>query len=191
MNHAASAGLPRAGGSAGQLSVLSNGFIPLDEGTPLPAFLASVELPRVESTAAALVPVAPAAALAAPAQAKTDANLAASPRGREITRIVFRTGSASLDPDAMVALARVASTLKDGGHKALITGHADSSGSREANQRVARARATVVRDSLHAMGVSLDLMTVDSAGADSPTASNDTPAGRALNRRVDIELVHD
>jgi phosphate transport system substrate-binding protein len=177
---------------AAQRIVATSGYIPLDEGTPLPAFLASVSLPSGAAAAShAAGASASSATRAEAAETATDASPSASFEERGLTRVHFRSGSVRLDDGAIATLDRIAAVLKHGGARALITGHADSTGSRDANRRVARARAAAVRDSLGSMGVDLALLTVDSAGADSPTATNDTSRGRAENRRVDIEIVPD
>ena len=71
----------------------------------------------------------------------------------------------------------------------MITGHADAKGTVEANRAVALARARAVFERLVTRGVAADLLKIESSGAEAPVASNETPAGRAANRRVDIELV--
>ncbi len=69
-------------------------------------------------------------------------------------------------------------------------GHADADGSPAGNRRVASARAQAVFLELRRLGVPAGVMTVESAGSDKPIATNESSAGRASNRRVDV-VVYD
>jgi phosphate binding protein len=104
-------------------------------------------------------------------------------------RIAFSTGASQLDDAARKALARVAERLMGGGYRAIISGHADSSGPADANRRVSLARARAVSRYLVQLGVGVDVLTVTGEGADRPIATNTTIEGRQLNRRVDVQLV--
>ena len=70
-----------------------------------------------------------------------------------------------------------------------IDGHTDSIGTEEYNQGLSERRAEAVAAYLEAAGVSRDRMTVAGFGETQPVASNDTAEGRALNRRVEIDLI--
>jgi outer membrane protein OmpA-like peptidoglycan-associated protein len=70
----------------------------------------------------------------------------------------------------------------------VVEGHTDSTGDPAYNQDLAERRAEVVRDYLVSHGVNGTKVTVESAGPDKPAADNDTPEGRAENRRVEIEV---
>jgi outer membrane protein OmpA-like peptidoglycan-associated protein len=67
-----------------------------------------------------------------------------------------------------------------------IVGHADSTGPDDYNQALSERRALSVANYLIAQGVLRDRFYVAGMGERSPIASNDTPAGRAQNRRVEI-----
>ena len=67
-----------------------------------------------------------------------------------------------------------------------IIGHADSTGPDDYNQALSERRALSVANYLIAQGVLRDRFYVAGLGARSPIASNDTPAGRAQNRRGEI-----
>ena len=69
-----------------------------------------------------------------------------------------------------------------------IVGHTDSTGSREHNQRLSVARASSVARYLESQKVMPQRSITSGMGPDNPVASNDTPQGRALNRRVEIRL---
>ena len=73
--------------------------------------------------------------------------------------------------------------------KVAITGHTDSTGPAEYNQMLSEKRAQDVADYLAGKGISADRMTVSGMGESAPIADNSTKAGRAENRRVEVEIV--
>ncbi|NPA72490.1 MAG: OmpA family protein [Gammaproteobacteria bacterium] len=73
--------------------------------------------------------------------------------------------------------------------KVAITGHTDSLGSEAYNKALSEKRAQDVADYLAGKGVSADRMIVSGAGETAPIADNATKAGRAENRRVEVEIV--
>lgn len=104
---------------------------------------------------------------------------------------LFSPGSAQLKPDATKVLISALVDIKaqpDG--LIVIAGHTDTTGSSEQNLKLSRARAAAVHDWIQRMGdLPHSCFAVQGFGATQPIASNDTEAGRALNRRVDIRLV--
>ncbi|PNB72248.1 flagellar motor protein MotB [Pseudomonas sp. GW456-E7] len=104
---------------------------------------------------------------------------------------LFGTGSAELKPGSTKVLIGALATIKaQPGWLIVITGHTDLTGSPEQNLELSRARAASVRDWMQRMGDIPDsCFAVQGFGAKQPVASNDTEAGRAANRRVDIRLV--
>lgn len=107
----------------------------------------------------------------------------------EPVRVQFPSGGALLDTAARERLASVAARAKEGRFRLIISGHADGSGPRAANDRVARRRADAAALFLKGAGVPAEACTVESFGPDQPVASNDTLEGRSSNRRVDVQLV--
>lgn len=72
----------------------------------------------------------------------------------------------------------------------MVSGHTDNTGNPELNQTLSLKRAAAVRDWMRDTGdVPESCFAVQGYGASRPIATNDTPEGRALNRRVDISLV--
>jgi outer membrane protein OmpA-like peptidoglycan-associated protein len=67
-----------------------------------------------------------------------------------------------------------------------IVGHTDSSGSVAGNNALSRDRAQSTRDYLIARGVAITRLQTEGRGSSEPIADNDTPDGRAKNRRVTI-----
>lgn len=72
----------------------------------------------------------------------------------------------------------------------VVAGHTDNIGSPELNQTLSLKRAEAVRNWMRDTGdVPESCFAVQGYGESRPIASNDTPEGRALNRRVEISLV--
>jgi outer membrane protein OmpA-like peptidoglycan-associated protein len=103
----------------------------------------------------------------------------------------FDTGLATLRPDSTAALQNVlALILKRPASHWIISGHTDNQGSAELNQKLSQARAASVIAWLVAHGVAANRLTPQGFGATRPVADNSTEAGRALNRRVEMQLVN-
>ena len=73
--------------------------------------------------------------------------------------------------------------------KVAITGHTDSTGPAAYNQALSVERAQEVAGYLANKGVVTDRMIVTGMGESAPVANNNTKAGRAENRRVEVEIV--
>lgn len=106
---------------------------------------------------------------------------------------LFKSGSAILSSGSNRTLIRALNMIKaHPGRRVLISGHADNIGDANANLRLSTARAEAVRDWLvDASGMSPTRFAIQGYGDTRPKASNDTAAGRALNRRVEITLIPD
>jgi phosphate binding protein len=107
----------------------------------------------------------------------------------DLVRVRFASSSTDLRHDDRRDLMRLVRAVLDGHGRLVITGHADSLGDPDANRRVSLARARAVASFVVAAGVPVDLISVEGIGSDRPIASNETPQGRWLNRRVDVHLV--
>lgn len=110
-------------------------------------------------------------------------------RGTVVTLsdVLFDTGAATLKPGADLSLDRLADYLKAHPQtKVLIEGHTDSRGSDEYNDALSLRRAQAVSKALVTRGVAPDAVTAAGRGKGYPVATNDTPAGRQQNRRVEI-----
>jgi len=71
-----------------------------------------------------------------------------------------------------------------------VAGHSDDTGTRQANLRLSRRRAETVARRLEGdLGLPQGAITTEGYGPDRPVALNDTPEGRALNRRIDVLIV--
>jgi outer membrane protein OmpA-like peptidoglycan-associated protein len=99
----------------------------------------------------------------------------------------FDVGRADIKPEMRPVLDEIARNL-DKTVLVTIVGHTDSSGSDAINEPLSVNRASAVRDYLSVRGVAASRIAVQGRGSREPVASNDTPAGRASNRRVEIFL---
>lgn len=106
---------------------------------------------------------------------------------------LFKSGSAVLNPGSNRVLVGALELIKAHASKrVLIAGHTDSVGNPRSNQSLSEARASSVRDWLaDASGISPTRFAIQGYGDTRPKASNETEAGRAANRRVEITLVPD
>lgn len=101
--------------------------------------------------------------------------------------VSFDTGRADIKPQMRPVLDEIGRNL-DPNVRVTIVGHTDSTGSDAINDPLSRERALAVRDYLSARGVAPSRLSVAGRGSHEPVASNDTEAGRAANRRVEIFL---
>ncbi len=103
--------------------------------------------------------------------------------------ILFAVDSASLRPDLRSDLRAVARNLIEYPDSTIVVvGHTDNTGSAAYNQALSERRANAVASELIANGVPASRVRAVGRGLTQPIASNDTAAGRAQNRRVDITI---
>ncbi len=103
----------------------------------------------------------------------------------------FETGKTTLLPESQTVLDTVAFSLMNNPDvRVEIGGHTDNVGSNASNQRLSQGRADAVKAYLVAKGVNADRMTTRGYGEDSPMAENTTAAGRAANRRVELNKIN-
>lgn len=101
----------------------------------------------------------------------------------------FARDSAEPAPSLRDALARVAPALTAPAHVAVhVIGHTDSIGSEVYNLQLSIRRAESVMETLRTLGVPLARLSADGKGESESLVSNDTPEGRATNRRVELLL---
>ena len=104
--------------------------------------------------------------------------------------IAFSPGEAVFEPGGGATLDRLSGILKRcEAARIEIGGHTDSRGPEALNQRLSRQRAEAVLDALIARGVPLARLAARGYGEAEPVATNETEAGRALNRRIDFKAV--
>jgi outer membrane protein OmpA-like peptidoglycan-associated protein len=112
-----------------------------------------------------------------------------TPRGLVVNMqdVLFASGQYTLKEPAREALARISGIiLSHPGLNLQVEGYTDSTGSDEFNQKLSEERANAVRDYLISQGLNPQSITAVGYGRAYPVASNDTAAGRRLNRRVEL-----
>ena len=103
--------------------------------------------------------------------------------------VTFATGSSNISADFYRVLDSVALVLNEFEKTYIdVAGHTDNTGSAALNQRLSEARANSVARYLQSQQVVAQRFVTTGHGFSQPIASNDTPEGRALNRRVEIIL---
>lgn len=101
--------------------------------------------------------------------------------------VSFDTNRSDIKPNFRPILDKFASGLVDNPAAVVtIVGHTDSTGSDAVNTPLSIDRASHTRDYLTSRGVAPARFTVSGRGEHEPIASNDSDAGRARNRRVEI-----
>ncbi|MBR6249093.1 MAG: OmpA family protein, partial [Muribaculaceae bacterium] len=102
---------------------------------------------------------------------------------------LFATGKSNLSANAKNSLNEFAISLQNNPQTNVqIAGHTDNTGTRAVNERLSKERANSVFNYLVNAGVAPNRMTADGYAYDFPVASNDTEAGRAQNRRVEVYI---
>jgi outer membrane protein OmpA-like peptidoglycan-associated protein len=123
-------------------------------------------------------------------QSKLDSSLCTSPINGVHT-VFFDEDQTNIRMGAIASLEAVADALKRSPRhsRILVTGHTDETGRADYNDRLAQARADSVAAYLASHGLALDQIKVESYSAKRPVATNRTPAGRQLNRRVEVSII--
>lgn len=102
--------------------------------------------------------------------------------------ILFDVNSATIKPESYGTLKEMADVMKEYSDlKVKIVGHTDADGSDAANLELSKKRAASVKESLaKEFGIDESRMETDGKGESEPIDKNDTPAGKANNRRVEF-----
>ncbi len=110
-----------------------------------------------------------------------------------VYQVFFDPDATNLKAGAVANLEIVADSIKTSpaAYVINVVGHTDDAGNPEYNERLAEARARTVSAYLGQRGVSMDQIVVKNFGGTRPIATNATPEGRQLNRRVDLFISRD
>lgn len=104
--------------------------------------------------------------------------------------ITFNTNEFSIRQDFYPVLDSVSEVLyKFVDTRLMVIGHTDSTGARDYNYNLSNRRAGSVANYLATQGVDQNRLITQGMGPDQPIASNDTESGRAMNRRVELQIV--
>ncbi|MCK9564021.1 MAG: OmpA family protein [Bacteroidales bacterium] len=115
-------------------------------------------------------------------------------RGSVVTfgDVLFDLNKADLKPAASANIQRLAAFLQEHPErKILVEGFTDSTGSDSYNLNLSQQRADSVRHALVSAGVESGRITTAGLGKAHPVSDNDTPASRAMNRRVEVTISND
>ncbi len=105
-------------------------------------------------------------------------------------QVLFDSGKSSIKEESNKVLNDIIAILKEyPTAKFKVEGHTDSQGAAKLNQRLSDSRANSVKNFLTENGVDQFRLSAIGYGEDRPIATNKTRAGRAKNRRVEINLV--
>lgn len=106
--------------------------------------------------------------------------------------INFETGKSDITKESEESLAAILAILDEyPNSKFTVEGHTDSVGSAESNKKLSETRAAAVYNYLTANGVDSSRLKAVGYGEERPIADNKTKAGKAQNRRVEINLIKD
>jgi outer membrane protein OmpA-like peptidoglycan-associated protein len=102
--------------------------------------------------------------------------------------ILFDTGKSDIKPESAKAIEEIAKLLKNNpALKLHVVGHTDNEGTLDGNLKLSMARAQAVIAALTGQhGIAASRLNAFGCGQYAPVASNDTPEGKAKNRRVEL-----
>ncbi len=100
----------------------------------------------------------------------------------------FASGSAKIVGKADKDTHGFSDFLKENAYKGKIVGYTDNVGKVPYNKKLSLKRANAVKAVLVKDGIAADRLTTEGKGMENPVASNKTKAGRAQNRRIEVEI---
>jgi hypothetical protein len=110
--------------------------------------------------------------------------------GVVLKNVFFETASYELKPESHPELNKLFALMNQNpGLKVELGGHTDSIGDKKYNQKLSENRAKAVSEYLVKTGVNKDRIIYKGYGDSRPAWSNDTPEGRALNRRTEFKII--
>ncbi len=107
-----------------------------------------------------------------------------------LKNIFFETNKYELKPESYPELKRLAQFMSENSDVTVeISGHTDNVGTDDKNEILSQNRAEAVREYLISIDCNPGKLTAKGYGSKKPVAKNDTPAGKALNRRVEFKIL--
>ena len=104
--------------------------------------------------------------------------------------ITFSTNSSNINTNFIGVLNSITLVLEEYNKTLIVvSGHTDSSGSDQHNQKLSEERANAVANYLKGQKIISDRLDIVGFGETQPVANNQTVEGRELNRRVEIKLL--
>ena len=104
--------------------------------------------------------------------------------------ILFKTDSTQLNAEAENIVIQVAGVMQDNPDlKIAVVGNTDNTGDFNYNIKLSQRRAQAFVDALVNDGIQSNRLAAVGVGPINPVATNDTSAGRAENRRVELVLI--
>jgi OOP family OmpA-OmpF porin len=161
--------------------------------TAAPGCDGALMTPTAAPAPMAAAPAAPAAAVAPAAAAPAALAPVAAPASAKVTfdaDAYFDFDKSALKPEGKAKMDDLVNKSKGMNLEVIIAvGHTDSVGADGYNQKLSVARAESVKAYLLSKGIEKSRVYTEGKGEANPVADNKSAAGRAKNRRVDIELV--
>jgi outer membrane protein OmpA-like peptidoglycan-associated protein len=137
------------------------------------------EVPKEEVAPKVPVPVVP----------KEEAVTLEKGKGFILEGVNFDFDKSTLTSEAVTILDKAVTALRENPEvKVKIVGHTDNIGSKKYNDRLSVRRAESVKSYLVSKGISSARLTTAGVGFSEPIATNDTPEGRAKNRRIEFHV---
>jgi outer membrane protein OmpA-like peptidoglycan-associated protein len=119
-----------------------------------------------------------------------DTSATGVPRRFVFDDLRFETGSTQLTPDGQRTVDSLQQVLKAyPSVRVSLEGHTDTSGDAAANKALSQQRADAVKQTLVSGGIDADRIKTEGHGQERPVADNNTEAGRARNRRLELIVV--
>lgn len=107
----------------------------------------------------------------------------------ETSPVTFASGASELTDESRAVVNQLAVLIASCADATVeVGGHSDDTGSETLNEQLSQARAQAVVEALVQEGIPEERLTAQGYGAEEPVAPNDTEAGRAANRRVEITI---
>jgi OOP family OmpA-OmpF porin len=107
-----------------------------------------------------------------------------------LNNILFDQGRATLRPESRTELDRIAAFMKANPRAEIeLSGHTSSEGEAQMNRSLSYQRVKTCKDYVVAAGIGTERILVIGHGPDRPVAANDSEAGRAQNRRVEMRVL--